>query len=200
MELGKRLVEELGDEVGRDVTARWMATYLAARMDQAEKDPSAQSECVALILDLWRMRRFFPKGDPLERYNNAVAAFEAAVAAEPSTIRILIEGGKPEPEPTDWAGLARRLQRHTRVLSSAAIDLAVEEDGLRRDDLLDIAARADPDPQTQLLTIIRLVGVGDDGNRILDKEEDVICNALDAVESATSDFRVAYEKLDRKVE
>lgn len=97
------------------------------------------------------------------------------------------------PEPKDWASLARRIRRHLKFLSLAAVDFAVEEEGLRRDEFLDIADTADADAQTGLLILVRLVGVDEEGRRILDKNEDKVAEALDDLQQALDDYRSAYE-------
>lgn len=55
-----------------DTLARWMAHYLAEKMEKAESAPegeakeSAQRECVELILRLWERRHAWPLAAPLK--------------------------------------------------------------------------------------------------------------------------------------
>lgn len=78
-------------------------------------------------------------------------------------------------------------------LSLAALNFAIEQEGLRRDEFLDIAEAADADAQTGLLALVRLVGVDAEGRRILDQNEDKITVALDDLQQALDDYRTAYE-------
>lgn len=193
LELGRKLIAELGQEGARDLTAKWMASHLAELMVAAESDPSRAGECRTLILDLWRFRRTLPGGDPLDRYNKTLHALETVVGAQPSAIKLVLPEFDHRPEPKDWASLARRIRRHMKFLSLAAVDFAVEEEGLRRDDFLDIADTVDADAQTSLLMIIRLIGIDDEGHRILDENEDKVAEALDDLQRALEDYRSAYE-------
>ncbi len=170
-----------------------MASHLAELMVAAESDPSRAGECRTLILDLWRFRRTLPGGDPLDRYNKTLHALETVVGAQPSAIKLVLPEFDHRPEPKDWASLARRIRRHMKFLSLAAVDFAVEEEGLRRDDFLDIADTVDADAQTSLLMIIRLIGIDDEGHRILDENEDKVAEALDDLQRALEDYRSAYE-------
>ncbi|WP_432287696.1 hypothetical protein SLT36_12030 [Aminobacter sp. BA135] len=170
-----------------------MASHLAELIVAVETDPSRLGECRDLILDLWRVRKTLPGGDPLDRYANTLRALETAIGAEPSVFDLVLPSFARTPEPKDWASLARRIRRHTKFLSLAAVDLAIENDGLRRDELLDIADTAHPDAETGLLTIIRLVGLDEKGNRILDEDENKVGEALDDLQRTLDDFRTAYE-------
>ena len=73
------------------------------------------------------------------------------------------------------------------------MDFAIEQEGLRRDEFLDIADTADGDAQTSLLTLVRLVGIDEEGRRILDENEDQVAEALDDLQRALDDYRSAYK-------
>ena len=198
LELGRKLITELGDEGARDLTAKWMASHLAELMAAAESDPSRTGECRDLILDLWRVRRTLPGDDPLDRYSKTLQALETVIGAEPSAIELVLPDFARQPEPKDWASLARRIRRHVKFLSLAAVDFAIEEEGLRRDEFLDIADTADADAQTGLLTLIRLVGVDEGGRRILDENEDKVAEALDDLQRVLDDYRSTYEATEQE--
>lgn len=67
IELGKKLVRELGLEQSTDTLARWMAHYIAQLIINAESaapetKPQAEKECFQAILNLWEHRADFPAG------------------------------------------------------------------------------------------------------------------------------------------
>jgi hypothetical protein len=80
-----------------------------------------------------------------------------------------------------------------KFLSLAAVEFTIEKEGLRRDEFLDVAHKADADVQTSLLTLVRLIGVDENGRRILHENEDKIVEALDDLQRALDDYRSAYE-------
>ena len=65
IELGKRLVQELGIEDSNDTLSRWMAHYIAEKIDEAnsakgDTKRAAIHECYSAILKLWEHRSAFP--------------------------------------------------------------------------------------------------------------------------------------------
>ena len=70
--LGQKILEELKLDRQMDTLARWMAHYLAEKMEKAESAPegeareSARRECVELILKLWERRHSWPLSAPLK--------------------------------------------------------------------------------------------------------------------------------------
>jgi hypothetical protein len=170
-----------------------MASHLAELMAAAESDPARSRECRDLILDLWRGRRTLPSGNPLDRYSTTLQALETVIGAEPSTIELVLPDFARRPDPKDWASLAHRIRRHMKFLSLAAVDFTIEKEGLRGDEFLEVAHRADADAQTSLLTLVRLIGVDENGRRILHENEDKIVEALDDLQRALDDYRSAYE-------
>ncbi|MBS1507034.1 MAG: hypothetical protein JSS79_10345 [Bacteroidetes bacterium] len=75
IDLGKMLVKELGLDPGVDTLARWMAHYLAEKIQSVEKLPEgaekaeAEKECCELILKIWEHRNHMPRGKrPFESF------------------------------------------------------------------------------------------------------------------------------------
>lgn len=193
LELGRTLVTQLGDEGARDLTASWMANHLAEVMLAAETDSSRMQACYELILDLWRVRRILPGGDPLERYNKILQALNTVIGTKPSTLELIMPSFTRQTEAKEWSSLARRIQRHVNFLSQAAVDFAIEQEGLRRDDFLDIAHTVDADPQIELLVLVRNMFVDDEGRRVLDGNEDGVAQALNDLQQTLDDYRNMFE-------
>jgi hypothetical protein len=67
LELGRRLVEELGMDSSVDTLGRWMAHYIAQLMTEAEsaspaERSDAEKRCAAAIRELWYHRHSAPHG------------------------------------------------------------------------------------------------------------------------------------------
>ena len=67
LELGKKLVDELGLDQSVDTLGRWMAHYIAELIRETEsaapKDKELKQErCVSAILELWQHRAELPNG------------------------------------------------------------------------------------------------------------------------------------------
>ncbi len=67
IDLGKRLVQELGVEDSNDTLSRWMAHYIAEKIEEAQSAKSKTKrspmrECFRAILELWEHRNAFPMG------------------------------------------------------------------------------------------------------------------------------------------
>lgn len=71
--LGRKLVAELGLDSGVDTLSRWMAHYLAEKISQCETAQSAgrnelEKECFDLILKLWKHRECFQHRKPMQSF------------------------------------------------------------------------------------------------------------------------------------
>lgn len=70
--LGQRILEELKLEHEMDTLARWLAHYLAEKMERiafAPEGPAKEAdrrECMDLILNLWERRQTWPLSAPLK--------------------------------------------------------------------------------------------------------------------------------------
>lgn len=72
--LGKKLVEELGEEQSADTLSQWMAHYIAEKIEEAstataDKRDQKMHECYDAILKLWTHRNSLPHGQrPFEQF------------------------------------------------------------------------------------------------------------------------------------
>ncbi len=191
LELGCELIKELDSQ---DLTAKWMSAYLAELMTAAQTDPDHQAECKDLILQLWRERRSFPGGDPMERYSTSLAAFEALLKTDRPIFEVWISNKHCNPPMTDWANLARRVRRHGDFLIGEAAKLACAKDGIAEDELLDIADLVEPDDQTRILKMMVLAIRGADGKLGPDEDNDKIIETIAALREAINDFETTYKE------
>lgn len=83
IELGKKIVYELGMENSVDTLSRWMAHYLAELLYKLEASNSKESkkeieqECIEVILKLWKNKKSLPISiDPLEKLSDAIGVLQ----------------------------------------------------------------------------------------------------------------------------
>jgi len=86
LDLGKKLVDELGLDEGVDTLGRWMAHYIAELILDAENAAPEnkalkQERCASAILNLWRHRAELPNGtrpfEDVEPILRALASLDA---------------------------------------------------------------------------------------------------------------------------
>ena len=81
--LGRKLVDELGEDPPPDTLSGWMAHYVAELIDAAENEPSEKRaelrrECFDTILELWSHRADLPRGRrPFEDLEPIARALES---------------------------------------------------------------------------------------------------------------------------
>lgn len=195
LELGSKLIEDFDS---RDITAKWMASYLSELMIAAEDDPTRQSECKDMILELWRERNSFPGGDPLGRYSETLSVLEAHLKTGQPLFEVWLPTNNRDPRENSWAVLARRIRRHGDFLASSAVIQSSESEGLINDEMLDIAHLADPDAQSQVLDILRVLIREHDGKK--NETDDHTLLTLKKLREALDDFEACYLAANPKPE
>ncbi len=188
LELGRELIKELDS---RDITAKWMSAYLSELIISSKSDPKLEGECRDLILSLWRERRNFPGGDPLERYSRALAAIELLLGTGEPVFQVCMPHNKCDDTEEDKISIARRLKHYMSCLVSALAKEAIKEQRLDEDELLDIAHQADPDDQTRLLSVLRIVICDPTKGSETDRESDAVRETIDELRAAIDDFETA---------
>lgn len=178
-----------------------MAHHLAHVMAAAEMDPSRAEECRNLILQLWRDRRFFPSGDPYERYSNILSALEAHLKVQPGFVDLRYFSGRRTPlEQQEWGELAQTLRSHVDQLLSLTVLLAAERDDIEDSDLIEIANTAASDTPSRLLRQLQIVLSSDDVEEEGADASDSVTEVLDSLQACLTEFRVKYVafKKDRR--
>lgn len=137
VELGERLVRELGVDDSNDTLARWMAHYIAEQLTNAQSMKGAarhsvQQECFRSILELWKHRNALPEGrrpfreweplfdtlSTLDLKNPAPRYFRAA--------RTLADQEEVGSKSKEWLRAATSLDYAARVLIRYCLSLAAE--------------------------------------------------------------------------
>ncbi len=84
------------------------------------------------------------------------------------------------------------LKRHSEFLAGKAVSYAAELDGLKKDELVDIAHLASPDAESHLLNILRMEILGHDGKVDESKNVDHVIETLAELRETLDDFEAAY--------
>jgi hypothetical protein len=127
LDLGRKLVEELGLDDSNDTLGRWMAHHLAELITRAENETgsakvAAQKECFDAILALWRHRSELPRGKrPFEQLEPVIRAVES-LDPEDDTPRYFRTPRPPKGEAAEtsdqekWLRIAEGLDYSAKVL------------------------------------------------------------------------------------
>ena len=132
--LGKRLVEQLGDD--GDLSAMWLSHLLAERMtavDQAHEadKKAAEDACVGLILELWAHRnQFSDRHRPLRDMDAVMRTLDTLDLDRPGhryfapVFRAVDAGATAEPA-AQWLKLATEIDDKAKLLIRLALAQAV---------------------------------------------------------------------------
>lgn len=125
--LGKKLVDELGLDQSVDTLGRWMAHYIAEKMEAAksataEARDQEMSECSDAILKLWAHRNELPNGQrPFEEFEQIFRALKS-LDLDDSTprhfrqARLAAEQDDEDDSTKQWLNIASGLDGAARVL------------------------------------------------------------------------------------
>ncbi|WP_065268212.1 hypothetical protein [Leisingera sp. JC1] len=185
-ELGRTLISELDD---RDITAKWMAAYLSEQMIASEEDATLKQETADLILKLWRERRHYPGGDPMQRYEKALSAMELQLSTGDPVFQIWTPFEPPNDTKWDKVSLARKLKHHTESIASMLVKDVVAKLDLDQDQLAEVAGIADPDAETRFLNVLKIIVYDKEKGENQDEPQSEIREAI-------SDLRLALEELE----
>lgn len=171
-----------------------MAHHLADLMASAKTDPAKAEDCKNLILELWKQRRFFPNGDPFERYTKLLSAIEAHLEVHPGYVHIHGFGmERRSKDEQDWGALAHSIRGHVRQLLGLTVPLSADSERLGADDLIEIANGADPDDQTRILSVLRVVLPSADNGDKSPGLPDPVLETLHDLENDLATYRALYQ-------
>ncbi len=132
LELGRKLVEELGLVDSNDTLGRWMAHYVADLIIKAENATgndkvTVQREAFDTILGLWKHRSQFPSGKrPFEELEPVIRAIES-LDPENDTPRYFRTPRPPKGESAEtsdqekWLSLAEGIDYSAKVLIGSCL-------------------------------------------------------------------------------
>ncbi len=137
LQLGKKIVSELGRDESRDTLACWMSHYIAelihaSETETGEKRQSALKECASAILELWKYRAQFPNGmSPFEKFEPILRTLEsldpnARVMRYSHSTTEKAEKDSDGEDMRRWLSTAKGLDYSARLLIDYCLVMAAE--------------------------------------------------------------------------
>ena len=164
LQLGEKIVAELGADHSVDTLGRWMAHHLAELIDEAENaDEGTRHEkmarCEDAILKLWAHRRELPNGKrPFEDFEPILDALESLNPDDDKQryFRFARSQAKNEALSDDgekWLQIAEAIDHSARILIGVCLARAAEDvvDGTK--EWVELAEKAGEDDAVDIMAI-----------------------------------------------
>jgi hypothetical protein len=214
LQLGKRIVDELGRDPRVDTLACWMAHYIAeliqaAETAAAEERPAKLKHCADAILDFWKHRFELPSGKrPFEDFEAIMRALESLDPREDGwryfrPARLEEAGAETNAATRKWLETAYGLDYTARVLIRFCLVRAAESELDKSRPWVALAEAAGLADGFEF-SVIRLVAVESDLQKAVDPddtERKIIEDRIRRLEAFTgmaaglaSDLRAQLEK------
>lgn len=127
LELGRKLVKELGLDQSVDTLGRWMAHYIAELIQDAEKasaeeEPAKMEACCDAILNLWKHRHMLPDGKrPFEELEPILRSLESLDPEDDipryfRSVRAVVDDAEKSDETKSWLELIDGLDYSAKTL------------------------------------------------------------------------------------
>jgi len=122
--LGKKIVKELGLDPGVDTLSRWMAHYIAEQLEAAESAVADEEKveikqrCFETILKLWQHRSAMPSGSrPFENFEPIFRALENLDPENKENyfFRFHNRDAALEPNVKQWLDIAQDIDQVSRI-------------------------------------------------------------------------------------
>lgn len=136
LKLGEKIVEELGLNQTVDTLGRWMAHYIAEKIEDVETATEDRAKkmsvCADAILKLWSHRSEFPNGKrPLEDFEPIFRAFQSLDPDDTTPryfrqARSAVSGEGETSETKRWLDVASELDFTARILIRYCLAVAVK--------------------------------------------------------------------------
>ena len=164
LDLGKRLVDELGLVNSCDTLSRWMAHHIAELMTEAgvatgQERTLKLAECRRAILELWKARQDLPEHSrPLRDFE---AIFRALESLDPANeLPRYFNDAAPEAEPSEseaearqWLKLVSGLDYSARILIRYCLGKAAESAREKGREWVKLAEAASGKEERDLVTV-----------------------------------------------
>jgi hypothetical protein len=205
LELGSLLVKELDLEKSVDTLSRWMAHYVAEKIQHVKSLPAgirkknAEKECFSLILDLWKHRwHFKPDRQPLRYFNHLFRILENLdpEKGEPYYIRLFEEPEEKEVhsfKQSDFKNLstmAFQIDRVARIWIDYLLREAAAEVGNKKaKKLIKNAVKLPDATDARIIQIVFSQPDNNDDSKQIDKQEWNRNNKISILERRIGELR-----------
>jgi len=174
LQLGRKIVDELGLDQSVDTLGRWMAHYIAELIQSAEAAqgndrPEKLSCCANAILDLWKHRSVLPSGKrPFEDFEPILRALESLDLYDDTRRYFRLAqtvAGEDEQhaETKKWLDLGEQIDDSARILIRYCLARAAENAIDKSKEWVQLAEALDTEEEIDL----RIVRIISDENELL---------------------------------
>lgn len=209
IELGKKLVSQLGDEADRDILAAWMAHFIAEKIDAVEHSAPAtradtENDCATAILALWQHRHTLPSGarpfEELEPIARAIADFDPESKGHRyySQARNAANDVVSGPE-VRWLELAKGFDYSARLLVRLCLQNAARDAMDKSQDWISLAAEASDEHGIEI-RIVRFLENEDDGVTETGERRKALQNRLDRLEALVSASTILSAEIQTEID
>lgn len=164
LDLGKRLIKELGLDQSVDTLGRWMAHYIAELIQNAEnasveERPMKMQACCNAILDLWKHRHMLPNGKrPFEELEPLLRALESLDPEDDTPryfrmVRQVVDDTHENDETKFWLEFIDGLDYSSRILIRHSLTQAAQNALNRTMEWVELAQSAGVDDGPEFLPI-----------------------------------------------
>ena len=162
--LGEKIVAELGQDQSVDTLSRWMAHYVAEKIEDAstakgEDHDQRMSECSDVILKLWRHRNQLPKGmRPFEDIEPIFRVLKS-LDIEDTTPRYFRESNlaadldSMDESVARWLRNALEIDRTARMLIRYCLAIAARDPANECKDWLSLAEAVEEPSDNDIVTV-----------------------------------------------
>lgn len=194
--LGEKIVAELGQDQAVDTLSRWMAHYVAEKIEDAstakgEDRDQRMSECSDVILKLWRHRNQLPKGmRPFEDIEPIIRVLKSLDVDDNATryfreVELKRELEKVDESVAQWLRDALEIDRTARMLIRYCLAIAARDPADECKDWLLLAEAVEEPSDNDIVTVRFISDVVDsiDSKSQEEQEKEIIEDLLQRLES-----------------
>lgn len=198
LDLGRKIADELGDELNQDTLSRWMGHYIAELVKSVENAPASNraelsAQCCNEILKLWSHRSSLPgQMRPFQNFDSVFRVLESLDPDKGESMffsfrsSVNIADGEPK-EVKIWLQRACKIDDIARSLISYCIGKAAKLTLEKEQDWVKLANETSAKTEFDLLAINRILGYTRSKNKKSDEEihKDTVLNLIER----TAEFR-----------
>jgi len=195
LELGRKLVKELGLERSADTLGRWMAHYIAGLIQDTEKasaeeKPVKTQACCDAILNLWKHQHMLPDGKrPFEELEPILRTLESLDLEDDSSryfrsVRAVVDDVEENDETKSWLKLIDGLDYSAKILIRYCLTQAAQNALNKSLEWVGLAEAAGADESAEFPLIHMII------------EEDSVLKASDPDEKERKHIKERIERLE----
>ncbi len=213
LELGKKMVKELGLDQSVDTLGRWMAHYIAELIQDVEnasveEKSVKQQACCDVILNLWQHRHILPDGKrPFEEFEPILRTLDSLNPDDDTpryfrAVRAVVDDAEENDETKSWVELIDGLDYSAKILIRYCLTQAAQNALNKSLEWVDLAEAAGKD-ETAEFSLIHIISEEDGTMKDYDPDEEErkhIKDRIKRLESFVEMAMVVVSELRKKVQ